>query len=379
MTFRNYKLLRCAFALSLGGFLGIIATQSDAQILAHGVNPSNLGKGDWIHQMGATQMRLGVSTTQDVISYETNMGMQWIAVKCADAGDTNSWSQFNSTLIAQAHAAGLKIFGFGYVYGNPPTNVQAEINAALTCLDKGADGFIIDAELDYEISSQPAAAAAQYCQGIRARYPNTFLAHTPFIKISDHTNFPYAVFGYYCDAVMPQSYWNTLGFTPAQMVLMLDSEWKGWQNGLTGTNRNAIKPLIPVGQSYPSVTGAEIAAFANSIVSDTNGATSGGYHGISFWDCQNRNADMDSAVRTVVIGTVPPPPRVQGFNLVGHGVVQLSINGQIGDTYAIDTSRDLKSWSQVATFVNTNGYFQFTDLGTSSNAVGFYRARWVSH
>jgi hypothetical protein len=378
MTLGINNLLPRATALLLSAFLTAIAIQSDAQILAHGVTPANLGKGDWIHVMASAENRLGVSTTQDVLSYEAGMGMQWVAVKCADGGDTNTWSQFSPALVTQAHAAGLKIFGWGYVYGNPPTNVQAEINAALTCLDKGADGFIIDAEAEYEAAGQ-AAAAAQYCQGIRARYSNTFVAHMPFVEISGHANFPYAVFGYYCDAVMPQNYWDALGLTPAQMVSKMDAEWTNWQNALTGTNRNAIKPIIPVAQSYAPVTGADITAFVNGIKSDGNGATAGGYNGISFWDCQDRNADMDSAVRATVIGPAPPPPRVQGFSLLGHGLIQLSLNGQIGDTYAIESSGNLLNWTQVATFVNTNGYFQFTDSGITSNRAGFYRVKWVSH
>jgi Immunoglobulin domain/Immunoglobulin I-set domain len=222
--------------------------------------------------------------------------MQWITVKCGDGGDTNSWAQFSPTLIAQAHAAGLKIFGWAYVYGNKFNNVQGEINTALTCLDKGADGFIIDAEVEYEAAGQP-AAAAQYCQGIRARYPNTFLAHAPFPYISLHSAFPYNVFGYYCDAVMPQDYWDAIGVTPTKMITDMDNQWTTWQNGLTGTNRLAIKPIVPLAETYsPSSTqietGAEITTFVN---------------GISFWDSQERNTNMDTAVIAATIGGTNPP------------------------------------------------------------------------
>ena len=102
-----------AVNLLLLGFLGRGLVPATAQtVLANGVVASNLGKGDWIWEMPQTESRLGVSTSQAVINYEVSMGMKWITVKCGDG--TSVWSQFSSTLVQQAHAAGLKIFGWGY-------------------------------------------------------------------------------------------------------------------------------------------------------------------------------------------------------------------------------------------------------------------------
>ncbi|MDB6021500.1 MAG: Xanthan lyase, partial [Pedosphaera sp.] len=204
--------------------------------------------------------------------------------------------------------------------------------------------------------------------------------HTPYPDIVFHSAFPYAVFGYYCDAVMPQEFWEFYSRTPAQMIADMDNQWKTWQNSLTGTNRNAIKPIIPVAQTFPQATGADITAFVNGVKADTNGATAGGYHGISFWDCQERTADMESAVGLATIGLQPfAPPLLQTLTLVGGGSVQLSLNAQLGDSYAIDVSSDLANWAQLATFVNTNGHYQFTDASVTNRPTGFYRARWVAH
>ena len=278
--------------------------------LAGGVVATNLGKGDWIWEMPQTQTRLGVSTTQGVINYEVSMGMQWITVKCADGGDTNSWAQFSPTLVNQAHAAGLKIFGWAYVYGSKFGNLQGEINAALSCMAKGADGLIIDAEIEYETNATRVADATTYCQAIKNAYPSNFLAHAPFPYISLHAGFPYSVFGYYCDAVMPQDYWGAFAITPNQMVSDMDTQWKNWQNALTGTNVNAIKPIVPLAQSYAPVTGSQISNFVFLIKTDASPATAGGYHGVSFWDCQERNADMDSAVGPAAIGNYSNPPAI---------------------------------------------------------------------
>jgi hypothetical protein len=355
-------------------------------LLAHGINPANLGKGDWIYQVSATENRLNISTTQDLINYEAGMGMQWITVKCADGSNTNDWSQFSTTLIAQAHAAGLKIFGWAYIYGS--TNVPGEINAALACLDKGADGFVMDAEGEYEAAGQT-TAARQYCQGIRARYPDTFLAYAPVVTVVDsktHPGFPGAVFGYYCDAVMPQAYWAFYGDTPAQMIASMDGLWTAWQNGLTGTNRQAIKPLIPIAETYSYttdiVTGTDITDFVNGLRSDITPATPGGYHGVSFWNSQTRNTNMDSGVISVVtlsLSAAPTnAPQFSGISLTSDGVVQLELSGQMGSTYAIDISSNLLDWVQLATFTNSTGSYQFMDGSATNRGQGYYRARWLS-
>jgi hypothetical protein len=272
-------------------------------LLDNGIDPTNLGKGDWIWQMPQTETHLGVSTVQGVIDYEKSLGMQWITVKCGDG--TGIWTQFSTDLITRAHAAGLKIFGWAYAYGTSPSG---EANVALNALSLGADGFIIDAESEYETLANNSAVAAQYCQAIRAAYPTRFMAHAPFPYINLHSGFPYVTFGVYCDAVMPQDYWGAIGITPSKMITDMDTQWRNWQNSLTGTNRNAIKPIVPLAQSYAPVTGAEITTFVNGIQSDATPATTGGYKGISFWDAQERTADMDAAVLAASIGTSNNPP-----------------------------------------------------------------------
>lgn len=278
--------------------------------LYNGVDPTNLGKGDWIWQMPQTETRLGVADVQSVINYETNIGMKWITVKCGDGGSI--YSQFSSDLVTRAHTAGLKIFGWAYDYGNnaghygsgssQSANINGEINVALNCLALGADGFIIDAEIEYETNATRAADATTFANAIKTNYPTRFLAHAPFPYINSHSGFPYIQFGILCDAVMPQDYWGAIGISAQTMVVNMNSQWRTWQNGLTGSNTNAIKPIIPLGQSYAPVTGAQISAFMLALQTNSPKATAAGYNGVSFWDCQERNADMDAAVLAISIG-----------------------------------------------------------------------------
>ncbi len=291
-------------------------------VLDNGVDPANLGKGDWIWQMPTTISHLGLASgdVQGVIDYEKSLGMKWITVKCGDGGGI--WSQFNSDLITRAHAAGLKIFGWAYAYGNnaahygsgssQSANINGEINVALNALALGADGFIIDAEIEYETNATRAADATLYASTIKSSYPTRFLAHAPFPYINSHPGFPYIQFGIQCDAVMPQDYWGAIGISPQTMVVNMNSKWITWQNSLTGSNTNAIKPIVPIGQSYSPVTGAEITAFLYALETNSPKATIAGYNGVSFWDAQERNADMDAAV----LANGSPYFSMQPLNLV---------------------------------------------------------------
>ncbi len=283
-------------------------------VLDHGVNAADLGKGDWIWQVPTCISALGVGSVQGLIDYQKSRGMQWITVKCGDGG--NIWSQFNTDLITRAHAAGLKIFGWAYVYGN---NVQGEINVALNALALGADGFIIDAEGEYEALANNSLVASNYCAAIKAAYPNRFLAHAPFPIISSHSRFPYIMFGKFCDAVMPQTYWADIGGVngtnyAVTMVARMNTEWRNWQNSLTGANTNAIKPIVPIGQGYNSVngtvTGTQISAFVSALKTNASPATAGGYRGVSFWSCQHHTADMWNAIGAIQIGTQISSPTI---------------------------------------------------------------------
>lgn len=397
------------------------------QMLYNGVDPTNLGKGDWIWQISACQTALGVGSVQGIIDYQVARGMKWITVKCGDGGSI--WTQFNADLITRAHNAGLKIFGWAYVYGN---NVQGEINVALNALNLGADGFIIDAETEYEVLPNNSVAATQYCQAIRAAYPDRFLAHAPYPIISAHSGFPYVAFGRYCDAVMPQAYWKDIGNTPAFMVTRMNTEWRNWQNSLTGADTNAIKPIIPIGQGYTSVNGAitagEVLSFFNALKTNTPSATAGGYKGVSFWSCQHHSSLVWDEIAAGAIGTsnnppaivVPPLPRstdigsnivfavsasgdtpisyqwrLNGTNLVGAASASLTRNNvqlsQAGDysvvvtnLFGAVTSAPVKLavnrpvvWQvQFADDFETNSIGRWNLFQGSGNGVSDYSADW---
>jgi Purple acid Phosphatase, N-terminal domain len=305
------------------------ASHLGAQVLDNGVDPGNLGKGDWIYILSSATNKLGgnvpsVTDVTSLMNYEKSQGMDFVIVKAGDGANTfpSSGAQFTPSLVNAAHAAGLKIFGYNRSYG---TNVSGEISLATSVNNMGADGFVIDAEVEWESANlaNNAALATQLCQGIKAAFPTRFLAHSPLPIISFHSSFPYKEFGMYCDAVMPQDYWKSIGYAPDQMVSVMDTEWRNWQSGLTGTYTNAIKPIAPVGQGWsPSstetVTSSEIITFMNALTNDATPVTRGGYRGVSWWRADLHTADQWTGIKgTDIGGSQTNAPNVSNIAVTG--------------------------------------------------------------
>jgi len=318
-----------SFKLALSCFLAAFAASAQP-IRDGGINPANLGKGDWIWYVSWATNRLGGSAPSVVnlptlMAYYRSVGIQYVIVK-AGTGSTNfngsgSSPQFNSNLVHHAHVAGLLIFAYTRSYDD---DVQGEINMAERCFALGADGWVIDAEAEWESGASQAgtngpARATQYGQGLRALFPNKFIAHAPFPIISFHSSFPYKEFGLFCDTVMPQAYWRSIyDDDPNAVSLMftrMDNEYRNWQNSLTGIYTNAVKPLAPIAQAWsPSATaittGADIDEFFDRLRTNANPASVTGYKGISFWRADLKTADMWSAINTNVLGDAPGLPNL---------------------------------------------------------------------
>src|SRR3954468_20102 len=133
-------------------------------------------------------------------------GISTVFVKSSDG--TSTWSQFSPALVRALHARGLRVCGWGYVYGRRPTS---EARAARTAIKRGADCFVIDAEIEYEGKY---VAASTYMSKLRqyagADYP---IGVAPWPYIDYHPAYPFSVFlgpgGAQFD--LPQMYWRAIG------------------------------------------------------------------------------------------------------------------------------------------------------------------------
>lgn len=211
-----------------------------------------------------------------------------VFVKSSD-GSGNYWSQFNATLVATLHAAGLHVCAWQYVYGTDPAG-EAELGAK--AVEAGADCLVIDAEAQYEGKY---GAAQTYISDLRAKIgPSYPLGLASFPYVYYHTAFPYSVFlgpdGAQFNA--PQMYWKTIGNS-------VDTVYANTYI----SNRIYGRPIFPLGQTYESPSSADLLRFREE-------APLYGASGISFWDFQETSAAGWTALGTplAALTTVTPSP-----------------------------------------------------------------------
>jgi hypothetical protein len=300
-------LCRASFSLAILSLV-FISLHSHAQVRDGGVDPRKLGQGDWIANMSDATNRLGgnvsaITNLPSLMISLKNQGMRFVIIKAGE-GDTlfpsSGAPQFSRAVIEAAHDAGLWAFGYLRSFG---LNVTGEIAVADYVLANGADGLVLDAEVEWERPNLPDnfLLATQLCGSIRSHWPNKFVACATSALISVHEEFPYREFGFYCDAMMPQLYWLELGIVPSNSVIRMSQEWSTWEAGLVGIWTNSAKPIIPIGQGWNGrgqVTPTQVAEFVQMLRTDPFPATAGGYAGVSYWRAELHPAPVWNAIRT---------------------------------------------------------------------------------
>ncbi len=333
MPHRPFSLLAILFI----AMAQLVPTLASAVIRDGGIDPANLGKGDWIYFMSAATNKLGGNVTSvtneaSLMKFYKQQGVRYLIVKAADSDRlfpvTNP--QLTTNLVNFAHAEGLLIFGYNRSWGS---NVVGEIAISDYVFNQGADGFVFDAEGEWEssrawIGTNGPAKAWQLCSNVRSNWPNKFLAHAPFPVIDYHSSFPYKEFGFWCDTVMPQIYpfnWTNVKSRPSGGINWADANFRRFHdsllslpptniNGVAVNWTNAVKPLAPVNHVYgpnPPNTGVShiddfyVMEFVDYLLADPNSVTAGGYKGANFWRSDLHGAKQWENIAINTIGDFP--------------------------------------------------------------------------
>lgn len=233
-----------------------------------------------------------------IIKRAKKTGIKTLYIKSGDGTDT--WSQFNRTVIRRFHRAGLDVCGWQYVYGRGPAR-EAKVSAVAK--KRGADCFIIDAEAEYEGNY---SGADRYIRKLRARVGMKFpVALSTFPYAHYHPGFPYSVFlgpGAASDN-MPQVYWDAIGDTVREAVAVT------WLD-----NDLYKRKIYPVGQTYDDPRAKELTAFRR--YSENYGTAP------SWWSWQETNDD-----EWRVLGKANPAPYRQYENVNEKPVMEASSRG----------------------------------------------------
>ena len=361
-----------------------LAVSVPAELRDGGVDPANLGKGDWIYCVTDATNRLGghvgtVTNELSLMRFYRSQGIRYVIVKAATSDQLFygcvKRPQFTKALVDAAHESGLWIFGYNRSYG---ANIKGEVGIANYVFNQGADGFVWDAEAEWEsgntwIGAAGPAKAWQLCSTVRSNWPTKFLAHAPFPIISYHPSFPYKEFGYWCDAVMPQIYhagWTSVVASVSGAVNWTDVNWANWHSSLAGSNSlingvtiywtNAIKPIAPVAEVYGppgySPCGGTVAAISDKAIlelldylqADPHCPGPWGYKGASFWRADLHGPSQWAHIRQATIGDIPS-----------------QVNDLILDD---DLTATQGAWTAVRTFAN--GVHSGIGTGTDTSSFG---------
>lgn len=175
------------------------------------------GKGMYIWQVKACE---GGSIPK-IVAEAKKAGLSHVLVKACDgAGKFNMRPGPNGTwiddilpaLVPALKAAGLKVWGWQYIYLAQPAQEAAAARARIAQL--GLDGWVIDAESE---AKGKAAAATAYMTGLKGLV-SVPLALSSYRYPSVHPDFPWAPFLRGVDMVMPQVYWMGATNAGAQLI-----------------------------------------------------------------------------------------------------------------------------------------------------------------
>ena len=241
----------------------------------------------------------------DIVSLAHRYGIGTLMIKSSDG--TDQWSQFNSSLVSELHANGIKVCAWQYVYGNHPVT-EAYLGAY--AVRDGADCLLIDAESEYEGKYvQAQTYITRLRKLIGSSYP-VALAGFPYIDY--HPAFPYSVFLGPDGAQynVPQMYWRTSAPRPTP-------------SSRTPTPTTSSTGARSSRSARCTATRRPARSFASGELSRAYGAG-----GLSWWDWQEATQSGWTAISRPA-GTLP-------------GYVPYKIMADVGD----GAQGDLVVWAQ---------------------------------
>jgi peptidoglycan hydrolase-like protein with peptidoglycan-binding domain len=283
-----------------------------------------LGKGMWLYQLSMSEG----GDANKVVKKAKAAGLTHLYTRLGSSKKGFYAQDELDKLLAVAHAAGLKVIGWDFVYLTDPgadaVRAKAEIDYTTPDGHK-IDAFSADIETASEGVDLTAAAAAAYGAKLRALagpdYP--LIATVP--RPSPKRAFPFAEATAAFDAIAPMVYWQNRD--PATDVA-------GAIDYLARFN----KPILPVGQAYNGGPegGPDRDPPKEQLVAFMNTAMAKGALGVSFWVWNHATPEQWSAIDDATSWELPIGRAATGaaavflqrvLSLLGHPVAQ---DGRLG-------------------------------------------------
>jgi hypothetical protein len=186
------------------------------------MNPHNLtGKGIWIWKIFQCEN----GNADAIVARALAARFTHAIVKICDGDDAynlwkdgNQWRDYTLDLIPKLSNAGISVWGWNYIYGDPPPRdagkpsywvleAQANVKRINQLRPLGLRGFVIDAEREYETIPDRWNKAAAYLKVLRDNLPDLPIALASWKQPTLHGGFPWAQFRAKIDLDLPQVYW----------------------------------------------------------------------------------------------------------------------------------------------------------------------------
>jgi len=242
-------------------------------------------------------------------------GFQSVILKVAD-GNRKHFTNMGTLLrpkwvecvlpetVAIIKSRGLKVFGYGFLYGIDPVG-EAHI-AISQSLSLKLDGYIFDVESRFEEKPNAIGSGRSIGSIFRAGCPTTpaifcgFAMYKSWTGGTWHPEALHRAFMEWCDAGMPMTYWT--GETSSRAIALLNESVRQWI-GITH------KPILPAGRAY---NGDEGIARAEAMIAFDERVHELGLLGESWWSLEHAlklDPSIWAALRSMPkFGPAPPPP-----------------------------------------------------------------------
>ena len=201
------------------------------------------GKGMYIWKLG----RIG--TPSDVAKRAVEAKLDWVAIKMQNgivATDGSVTSLFEAEqpdkYVSEIRAAGVRVHGWGYVYGKTLSQADAEVAAILRAVDRfKPDSWCINAEGEYKQEYTTEKIAKHFASTLKSKLPGVPIGYTTYRYPSFHPTFNWSAFNSYCDFASPQVYWVE-AYNPTYQMQRCYDEYR----------KMTSMPIVPIGCAYPA-------------------------------------------------------------------------------------------------------------------------------
>ena len=262
------------------------------------------GKGMYIWRLA----RLG--SPEFVAQKAQEVGLDWVCLKfqdgmyVTDGSNQTSWESIQPDRYVEClKARGIKVHGWGYVYGRTKTQVDGEIKATLAAISRfKPESWCIDAEQEYKQEYTSPQLASRYVTNVRLGTPVT-VGYSAYRYPSYHQTYNWDVMNRNCDFASPQVYW-----------VQASNPRKQLERCLAEYRKMTDMPIVPIGCAYPEggwkPTPGQVNEFYQAVI-DNN------LPGWSWWEWYYAHQDQDIWQALAAHPTnitppenpeIPPPP-----------------------------------------------------------------------